>query len=136
MAGAISAASLSNRYTFPPPYHAKFILTTHKWQNPYNTMDHPVDPKGMGGALPPDRYKGQRIRCKAILKSDHPNDAGREVRVGTQYLRMAYSGIIVRALLRRFLCPTIKRLLIPALFSSLRVMDRKVNAHTGIERWA
>lgn len=34
---------------------------------------------GIGGALPPDRYKGRRIRCKAILMSDMPNDVGREV---------------------------------------------------------
>lgn len=33
-----------------------------------------------GGAYPPDRFKGRRIRCKALLSSSHPNDLGREVR--------------------------------------------------------
>lgn len=33
-----------------------------------------------GGAYPPDRFKGRRIRCKAVLNSSHPNDLGREVR--------------------------------------------------------
>ncbi|CAN0009012.1 unnamed protein product, partial [Sphacelaria rigidula] len=31
-----------------------------------------------GGAYPPDRFKGRRIRCKALLSSSHPNDLGRE----------------------------------------------------------
>lgn len=35
----------------------------------------------IGGAFPPDRYRGHRIRCKAVLMSDQPNDIDREVRV-------------------------------------------------------
>lgn len=35
----------------------------------------------IGGALPPDRFKGRRVRCKAALNSSHPNDIGREVRI-------------------------------------------------------
>lgn len=34
-----------------------------------------------GGALPVDRYRGHRLRCKAVLRSNMPNDKGREVRV-------------------------------------------------------
>lgn len=34
-----------------------------------------------GGALPMDRYGGRRIRCKAVLRSNVPNDKGREVRI-------------------------------------------------------
>eukprot|EP00752_Nemacystus_decipiens_P017835 g15991.t1 len=30
------------------------------------------------GAFPVDRYRGHRIRCKAVLKSNMPNDKGRE----------------------------------------------------------
>lgn len=36
---------------------------------------------GPGGALPADRYRGHRLRCKAVLRSNMPNDKGREVRV-------------------------------------------------------
>lgn len=32
------------------------------------------------GAFPADRYRGHRIRCKAALRSNMPNDKGREVR--------------------------------------------------------
>lgn len=34
-----------------------------------------------GGALPVDRFRGHRLRCKAVLRSNMPNDKGREVRV-------------------------------------------------------
>lgn len=40
---------------------------------------------GTGGALPLDRYRGRRIRCKAVLRSNMPNDKGREVRLFVDY---------------------------------------------------
>lgn len=40
-----------------------------------------TDYPAIGGALPPDRFKGRRIRCKAVLNSSHPNDIDREVRI-------------------------------------------------------
>lgn len=33
------------------------------------------------GAFPADRYRGHRIRCKAVMRSNMANDKGREVRL-------------------------------------------------------
>ncbi|CAM9451673.1 unnamed protein product [Ectocarpus sp. 12 AP-2014] len=53
---------------------------------------------GPGGALPVDRYRGHRLRCKAVLRSNMPNDKGREFVITYD---LAWNTLMVYELKRR-----------------------------------
>ncbi|CAM9276231.1 unnamed protein product [Ectocarpus sp. 4 AP-2014] len=53
---------------------------------------------GPGGALPVDRYRGHRLRCKAVLRSNMPNDKGREFVITYD---LAWNTLMVYELQRR-----------------------------------
>ena len=60
------------------------------------------------GALPMDRYRGHRIRCKAALRSNMPNDKGREVMIcfaaHARLVRPPCSLVRLPPMLLAFLC--------------------------------